>query len=98
VQTHLAMQALFGCASRGATRGDLMREGWLLTTTRGPYAESCEELTPVRLDWISAVPLAMTAALLLASPASANKLARGGFGAHLLDLGSIRTIEDEKFG
>ena len=29
----------------------------------------------------------MTAALLLASPKSAVKLARGGFGAHLLDLG-----------
>jgi hypothetical protein len=40
---------------------------------------STEELTPVRSDWISAVPLAVTAALLLASPQSAIKLARGGF-------------------
>jgi hypothetical protein len=47
----------------------------------------------VRSDWISAVPLAVTAALLLASPKSAIKLARGGFGAHLLDLKSIRVIE-----
>jgi hypothetical protein len=49
-------------------------------------------------DWISAVPLAMTAALLLASPKSAIKLARGAFGAHLLDLKSIRVIEGEGFG
>jgi hydroxymethylglutaryl-CoA reductase len=55
-------------------------------------------LTPVGEDWISAVPLAVTAGILLASPSFAIKLARGGFGAHLLDLGSIRTIEDEKFG
>ena len=50
-----------------------------------------------RCGWTgsSAVPLAMTAALLLASPKSAVKLARGGFGAHLLDLGSIRVIESE---
>jgi hypothetical protein len=34
-------------------------------------------------------------ALLLASPKSAIKLARGGFGAHLLDVGSIRMIEEE---
>jgi hypothetical protein len=47
----------------------------------------------VRSDWISAVPLAVTAALLLASPKSAIKLARGGFGAHLLDLKRIRVIE-----
>jgi hypothetical protein len=47
----------------------------------------------VRSDWISAVPLAVTAALLLGSPKSAIKLARGGFGAHLLDLKSIRVID-----
>ena len=51
----------------------------------------------MRLDWLSAVPLLMTAALLLASPKSAIKLARGGFGAHLLDLKSIRKIESEEF-
>ena len=56
--------------------------------------ESTEELTPVGVDWLSAVPLAMTAGLLLAAPTSANKLARGGFGAHLLDVESIRVIEE----
>ena len=39
----------------------------------------------------------MTAALLLASPAFAMKLAKGGFGAHLLDVRSIRLIESESF-
>jgi predicted ATP-grasp superfamily ATP-dependent carboligase len=98
VLTHLAMQALLGAASRGGTRRDVIRECVQLATASGPYAGSGEELTPVGLDWISAVPLAMTAALLLASPAFAIKLARGGFGAHLLDLGSIRMIEAEGFG
>jgi hypothetical protein len=91
------MQALLGGASRGATRGDIVRECWRLMTASGPYADSREELTPVRLDWISAVPLATTAALLLVAPKSALKLARGGFGAHLLDLGSIRMIESAEF-
>ena len=68
-----------------------------LATSSGPYAGSSEELTPVRLDWISAVPLTITASLLLASPKFAIKLARGGFSAHLLDLGSIRMIEREDF-
>ena len=97
VLTHLAMQALLGSGARGGTRRDIARECLRLFAKREPYAGSTEELTPVRCDWISAVPLAITAGLLLASPKSAIKLARGGFGAHLLDLKSIRAIEREEF-
>lgn len=97
VLTHLAMQALLGAASRGATRLDLVRECGQLAAASGPYAGSSEELTPVGLDWVSAVPLAMTVGFLLASPAFATKLARGGFGAHLLELKTIRAIEGEGF-
>jgi hypothetical protein len=98
VLTHLAMQALLGCAARGGARRDIARECARLFAASGPYAGSTEELTPVKADWISVVPLAVTAALLLASPKSAVRLARGGFGAHLLDLKSIRAIENEGFG
>jgi biotin carboxylase len=98
VLTHLAMQALLGAASRGGTRRDIIRECGQLAAASGPYAGSREELTPVGLDWLSAVPLAVTIGILLASPAFAIKLARGGFGAHLLDVGSIRVIESEEFG
>jgi predicted ATP-grasp superfamily ATP-dependent carboligase len=97
VRTHLAMQALLGCASRGGTRRDIIRECWRLKTGGGPYADSAEELTPVRLDWISVVPLAMIAILLLLAPKLGVTLARGGWGSHLLDLGSIRLIESEAF-
>src|SRR5258707_15396288 len=97
VRTHLAMQALLGCASRGGTRRDIVRECWLLKTGGGPYADSAEELTPVRLDWISAVPLAMIAIALLVAPKLAVGLARAGWGAHLLDLRSIGLIESGDF-
>ena len=91
------MQALLGLASRGGTRTEITRECGRLLTGGGPYAGSSEEMTPVRLDWISAVPLAITATLLLASPGFAMTLAKGGFGAHLLDVRSIRLIESESF-
>jgi hypothetical protein len=91
------MQALLGCASRGGTRRDIIRECWRLKTGGGPYADSAEELTPVRLDWISVVPLAMIAILLLLAPKLGVILARGGWGSHLLDLGSIRLIESKDF-
>jgi hypothetical protein len=98
VRTHLAMQALLGCAAHGGTRRDLMREGWRLLRGSAPYAASREELTPVKSDWLSAVPLALTTGLLLAAPRSADVLARGGFGAHLLDIDSVRRIESTEFG
>src|SRR5258707_14625778 len=97
VRTHLAMQVLLGCASRGGTRRDILWECWRLSTGAGPYADSTEELTPVRLDWLSAVPLAMIATLLLIAPKLAIRLARGGWGAHLLDLRSIGLIAREDF-
>jgi hypothetical protein len=97
VRTHLAIQALFGCASRGGTRRDIVRACWRLLTGGEPYANSREELTPVRLDWVSFVPLAATAVFLLAAPKSAAALVRTGWGAHLLDIKSIRIIESENF-
>jgi hypothetical protein len=97
VRTRLAMQALLGCAARGGTRRDVLRECGRLMAVRGPYEKSFEELTPVRLDPLSAVPLSATALLLLASPAIAQRMARSGFGAHLLDRASIRQIERDDF-
>jgi hypothetical protein len=82
----------------GRSSASKARECVRLFAHSGPYAGSSEELMPVETDWISAVPLVVTAALLLASPKSEIKLARGGFGAHLLDLGSIRAIESGEFG
>jgi hypothetical protein len=98
VRTHLAMQALLGCALRGGARRDILRECAHLLTRRGAYADSVEELTPVRLDWMSAVPLAMTAIFLSVAPSLAKPLAKRGWGAHLLDAHSIRLIDDEDFG
>ena len=98
VRTRLAMQALLGCASRGGSRRDILCECWRLLVGSGAYAASTEELTPVRLDWISAVPLLMIAIALLATPKRAVALARGGWGAHLLGVESMRKIESEDFG
>jgi len=97
-RTHLAMQALLGCAARGGTRRDLIREGRRLWSRREPYAASCEELTPVKADWISAVPVGLTMLMLLASPHAGLTLALGGFGAHLLSREAIRKIEATAFG
>jgi predicted ATP-grasp superfamily ATP-dependent carboligase len=97
VRTHLALQALLGCASRGGGRLDLLREAWRLATGGGVYADSREELTPHGYDWMSVVPLAMIVVALFIRPMLASTLARKGWGAHLLDPASIRIIEREDF-
>jgi predicted ATP-grasp superfamily ATP-dependent carboligase len=97
VQTHLAMQALLGCAARGGTRREIFRECMRVIGRRRPYARSVEELTPLRRDWISAVPLVITTLALLANPKLAGPLSRKGWGAHLLGIESVRLIESENF-
>ncbi|MGM4889247.1 ATP-grasp domain-containing protein [Tardiphaga sp. 20_F10_N6_6] len=97
VVTHQAMQALLGRAQRGGDRRDLLcicRDIWC---RRGDYAGSTEELTPVRIDWLSVVPLMMTALLLLVSPGLSHVLAKRGWGAHLLNVGTVAAIESEMF-
>src|SRR4051794_34909226 len=97
VLTHLAMQALLGVASRSGSRFGVIREFGHLLDHGGPYAGSSEELTPIQYDFLGAVPLAMTIALLVASPGLADRLARSGFGEHLLDPKTIAEIEREGF-
>ncbi|WP_246701126.1 ATP-grasp domain-containing protein [Rhodopseudomonas sp. BR0C11] len=97
VRSHLGMQVLLGCALGGGTRRDVMREGARLLLRQPPYAGSAEELTPVREDWCSAVPLVATALILLAQPSRAAALAAKGWGDHLLDAAALARI-DQGFG
>jgi predicted ATP-grasp superfamily ATP-dependent carboligase len=97
VVTHQAMQVLLGRAQRGGDRRDLLRICRDIWCRRGDYAGSTEELAPVRIDWLSAVPLVMTALLLVMSPRLSHALAKRGWGQHLLDIRSVAIIESETF-
>jgi predicted ATP-grasp superfamily ATP-dependent carboligase len=93
VRTHIALQALLGCATRDESRLSVLRECWRLLAGREAYAGSKEELTPVAIDWMSFVPPTVTAVWVLATPAAAHYLPKQGWGAQLLTPQSIRTIE-----
>lgn len=97
LRSHLAMQALLGCALRGGSRRDVLRECLRLARKLPPYADSVEELTPIRHDWLGAVPLLATALILLAAPRRATALAAKGWGEHLLDADTLAVI-DRDFG
>src|SRR5262245_17826097 len=94
VRTHIAMQALLGCALREQSRLRLIQECWDLLAKQGVYTGSREELTPVRQDWPSAVPACITALWLLATPNAAHYLPKKGWGSHLLTPGSVRIIRN----
>jgi hypothetical protein len=93
VRSHLALQALLGCAMRTRSRLALVTECRNLLTKRGVYRGSREELTPLRADWPSVVPTLGAAAWLLVRPGAAAHMARSGWGDHLLNPETIRTIE-----
>jgi predicted ATP-grasp superfamily ATP-dependent carboligase len=95
VRSHLVMQALLGSALRDASRRALLHELASLLGRRGKYAGSVEELTPLRTDWVSGIPLAATALILLARPSLATRLAVKGWGNHLLDAAAVRAIDDD---
>jgi hypothetical protein len=60
---------------------------------RGAFRYSIEELSPVRLDWPSALPLVGMVLCLVADPRLAARLAQKGWGAHLLSPRTIGVIE-----
>jgi predicted ATP-grasp superfamily ATP-dependent carboligase len=93
VRSHLAMQALLGSAIRTGRRAAVLAQCRDLALARGLFRDSREELTPVRADWVSAVPLAITALALLINPGWGARLAKGRFGNHLLAAETIRLIE-----
>lgn len=92
VRSHMALQALLGCAMRTNSRRALLRECWRLVARTGVYRRSQEELTPLRLDWPSIAPTAIAAVWLLIRPKAAPRMARAGWGSHLLTPDSVRVI------
>lgn len=95
VRTRLSLQALLGAALRSNSRIEIIREISRFMTASGEYQGSVEELTPVRLDWMSALPCAATGLAVLAYPRTSRILPSLGWGAGLLTAETIRTVRDE---
>ncbi|BCJ89702.1 phosphoribosylglycinamide formyltransferase 2 [Terrihabitans soli] len=95
VRTRLSLQALLGAALRHNSRIEIIREIFRFMTASGEYSDSVEELTPVWLDWMSALPCAATGLAVLVYPKTSHILPSRGWGAGLLTAESIRIIRDE---
>ncbi len=94
VRTRLAMQAILGTARASGSRLSILQELVELAAGRGRYRNSTEELTPFRIDALSAVPLVMTTLIALVNPGLAASLPSRGWGAQLLTHQSADAIRD----
>ena len=90
----MTIQVLLRAAMSGGGRNGILAEWRRVLAGREIYAGSREELTPVRWDWLSALPLAIVALRLLANPAAAAELSRETARTHQLNLQSIGAIRE----
>jgi hypothetical protein len=59
---------------------------------RGIFAGSREDLTPVRIDPLSLIPLSVVTGQLLLRPRAAHHIATGAVNAYSLTAATIETI------
>jgi predicted ATP-grasp superfamily ATP-dependent carboligase len=97
VKTHLGILSLIKCANRTGARIELLQESWRLCRRTGRYAGSVEELTPVQIDWLSALPLAWVAIWMLATPSAADGISRTYASSHQLSANAIKIIRDRYY-
>ena len=95
VRTRLSLQALLGKAQQTRSRWEIIKEIFRFCTSTGIYANSREEFTPVKIDWMAVVPVGFTAFAVLLHPGAGRILPEIGWGAGLLSPQSMRIIQDE---
>lgn len=84
VRTHQLLLAVLGAAEQGTGRRGVAIELLQAARHTGPYAGSAEELTPVRGDPLSSLPVAAAGIATLAWPASFRTFTGESVGAYAL--------------
>ena len=92
VRSHGTLALLFGAAARGDGRRALLHQFGSSLRHTGPCANSSEQLTPVRRDPPSLIPLALVLARLLVSPAGASRIAAQAVGSYSIGPAAITTV------
>jgi len=94
IRTHMGILSLMECAKENGTRTELLRECWRLSRRTGRFVGSVEDFTPVRIDWLSAFPLAWVAIWMLAMPNAARQTSRTYASSHQLSGIAVKIIRD----
>jgi len=92
IVTRLGLMALLDAARRRGSRRDVVAELALLARGSGRYAGTIEELTPIRTDRWSAVPLAIVLAKLMQAPSAAERMSSQALKAYSLTPEAIERV------
>jgi hypothetical protein len=92
VRTHGTLALLLGAAARGDGRRALVHQLGSSLRHTGLYADSSEQLTPVRRDPPSLIPLTTVFGRLLASPHTASQIAAHAVGSYSIAPAAIATV------
>lgn len=84
VASHQVLIAVLGAAQHGRGRRGVAHEIVGAVSHRGSYADSSEELTPLKRDPVAAVPLVLAALATLAHPASWTWFSSGSVANYAL--------------
>jgi predicted ATP-grasp superfamily ATP-dependent carboligase len=94
VVTRLGMMGLMEAAARRGRRRDVIREAILMAAERGRYSGTVEELTPLRIDPQSAIPLTAVAVRLLLSTKSSARMTGDTVRNYCLTPETIKRLQD----
>jgi hypothetical protein len=94
VQTRLGLMGLLDAARRRNKRRDVLFELALLARGAGRYRGATEELTPIRTDPWSVVPLGFLTATLLLAPSAVARLSEQTVSAYSLSPDAIRRLHE----
>jgi hypothetical protein len=92
VRTHQLLMAVLGSAEHGEGRRGVIRELTQAIRQSGAYRASAEELTPLRGDLPSVLPIAAAAAATLIQPGLYRKFTTGAVGNYALTPPAWRRI------
>jgi predicted ATP-grasp superfamily ATP-dependent carboligase len=92
IRSHSLLAILVGIADRGGSRRELLRTLVQDVRARGIFAESREDLTPVRTDLPSLIPLGIVTGQLLLRPRAAQHISTGTVNAYSLTAAAVETI------
>ena len=92
LRSHSLMAILLGVADHGGSRRKLINTIVEDIRGRGTFAGSTEDLTPIRIDPPSLIPLGVVSGQLLLNPHAAHHIATGAINAYSLTATTVETI------
>jgi hypothetical protein len=92
IRSHSLLAILLGIADHGGSRRELLRAIREDMQGRGIFAQSREDLTPIRMDPPSLIPLGVVTGQLLLRPSAAHHISAGTVNTYSLTTAAVETI------